>query len=173
VRLGHERLFNVCRVNNAKAEMTSIPYEKPRRTASGSLIITSLASGAVYFALIFAFGFALGLSRDTILRAGALETSRIVAVLIEVPFMLLASWLVCARIVKRFAVPTATLDRVLMGTAALVLLLVAEFCVSIFLLDRSFTGHVRSYAEASYAIGLAAQLCFAAIPLIQRAIIRV
>jgi hypothetical protein len=136
-------------------------------TASASPTNTNLAAGAVYFAMIFALGFALGFLRDIIFRVGAVEASRIIAVLIELPVMLLASWFACAFVIKRFDVSAATVDRAIMGSAAFVLLMAAELCLGVFLLGRSVAEHLRTYSEASYALGLAAQLCFGAFPLIQ------
>lgn len=126
-----------------------------------------LLAGAVYFVLIFALGFALGFIRDIILRAGEPEGGRIIAVLIELPVMLLASWFACAFVIKRFAVPAAARERALIGLVAFGLLMLAELCLSLFLLGRTVAGHFQTYAELSYALGLAAQLGFAAFPLAQ------
>lgn len=128
--------------------------------------INRFAAGAAYFALVFALGFLLGTLR-TLLVPDAPGRSRLVGVSIELPIMLVASWFASKYIVRRFAVPPTVGARALMGGIAFVLLLLAELAVGVFLFHRSAAEHFALYADASYALGLAAQIGFALMPLLQ------
>lgn len=123
-------------------------------------------AGAVYFAAVFALGFLLGTLRVAALAPVLGETR---AILLELPVMLAASWLVCGWSVRRFDVPRAVGARVAMGGVAFALLMAAELSLSILLMDRSAAEHLGRYAETGPALGLAAQLLFAAFPLMRRA----
>ena len=124
-------------------------------------------AGSAYFAWVFALGFALGTAR-TLLVQEAPGSGRLLGVLIELPIMLWASWLLCGFVVRRFAVAPAFAPRAAMGGVAFALLLLAEWLVGALLFGRTPGEHFRLYAEPSYALGLAAQLAFAAMPLLQR-----
>ena len=69
--------------------------------------------------------------------------------------------------VRHFAVPPLAAPRLVMGIVALSLVLLAELGVGVFLLGRSVSEHLLAYAQPSHALGLAAQLCFAAFPVIR------
>ena len=126
-----------------------------------------LKAGVAYFILVFALGFLFGLIRDIIFQVGEAEASRIVAVLVELPVMLAASWVACGLLVRRFSVPAVMGERVIMGAVAFALLMIGELSIGVLLLNRSVAAHFLAYAQPSYALGLAAQLCFAAFPQIQ------
>lgn len=128
--------------------------------------IRGLAAGAAYFALVFALGFLLGTLR-TLLTPDAPGGSRLLAVSIELPVMLVASWFASKHIVRRLAVPSTCGARALVGGFAFILLLLAELAVGVILLHRSTAEHFALYAEASYALGLVAQVGFALMPLLQ------
>lgn len=84
----------------------------------------AIKAGAVYFALVFAAGFALGTVRTLwiVPRVGTR-----IAELLEAPIMLVVMILAATGIVLRFAVPRLSSARLAMGSTALVLMLVAEF----------------------------------------------
>jgi hypothetical protein len=134
-------------------------------TNAKTLMSASLA-GIAYFALVFALGFVLGAAR-TLFVADAPGGGRLVGVLIELPIMLTASWLLCSFAIRRFRVPSTLAARALMGGLAFVLLLLAEFMVGALLFGRSAIEHFALYREPSYALGLAAQIGFAVMPSIQ------
>lgn len=129
----------------------------------------AVKAGAVYFALIFALGFLFGVLRDFVFQAGATEDVRIYAALFELPVMLAASWMVCGILVRRFHVPAVMTERAIMGITAFALLMIAEIGMSVFLLDRPLSAHFSLYGQFSYALGLAAQIFFAAFPLLNAA----
>jgi len=128
-------------------------------------VTAALAAGAAYFAIVFAVGFVLGAVRVLALvpRLGATG-----AVLVELPVMLAVSWLVCGWLLERFAVSRAWTHCLVMGGAAFLLLMLAELGMSIFVFDRSVAEHLGSYRSWDAALGLAAQIAFAAFPLVRR-----
>ena len=124
----------------------------------------ALRAGLFYFMIVFASGFVLGALR---VLAIAPRLGDIGAVAVELPLMLTLSWFVCAWIVRRQAVPAEAAPRLVMGLAALGLVLVAESAVSVLAFGRSFGEHLDAYRAAAAQLGLAAQAAFAAFPLLQ------
>ena len=125
----------------------------------------ALEAGAAYFAIVFAVGFVLGAVRVLVLLP---RLGEIGGVLVELPIMLAVSWFVCGWLVGRFSVRAAWGHRLAMGGMAFVLLMIAELGVSILAFDRLVTEHLGAYRSWAPALGLAAQLAFAAFPLLQR-----
>ena len=124
----------------------------PRQTAKAAL---------GYFAVTFAVAFGLGAVRQTLVapRLGALA-----AVAIEVPVLLAVSWVVARWAVRRFAVPDRAAARLVMGGLAFALLQATEFALA-----AAFGTPPSAYAAAILtppgALGLAAQVAFALLPL--------
>ena len=123
----------------------------------------ALAAGAAYFGLVFALGFLLGTVRELMVvpRLGP-----IAPVLIEVPLMLTASFGAARVVARRLAVPDAAGQRLAMGVVAFVLLIAAETLTGLLLMGRSPGEQLAAYGTARGAIGLAAQIAFALIPLV-------
>lgn len=122
----------------------------------------ALAAGAIYFAVVFAAGFVLGVLR-TLFVAPTLGPMG--AVGLELPVILAVSWFACARILQRR--PLQGGEAVVMGASAFALLMGAEAAVSMSLGGRSLAQHLTLYAEAPHLLGLAGQLAFACIPALQ------
>jgi hypothetical protein len=129
-------------------------------------IKTSMLAGMAYFALVFALGFVLGTARTFVLQA-APSHGRLLGVLIELPVMLSASWYVCRYLMRRFSVAPTMAARATMGGIAFLLLLMAEMLLGALLFGRTFGEQWALYREPSYALGLAAQMGFAVMPLMQ------
>lgn len=127
-------------------------------------MVSAINSGCVYFFFVFAAGFVLGALRMSLL---APLLGEMLSVLIELPIILLVSWLICRAVIKKFAVPVKLTARALMGTIALTLLLGAEVLLSVFLLSRSVSQHLELYQSAAGLTGLAGQIVFALFPSIQ------
>jgi hypothetical protein len=127
---------------------------------------TPILPGAVYFALVFALGFLLGTVR-TLFVHDAPGGGRLLGVLIELPVMIGASWFLCRYVIRRFAVASTFFARAVMGGLAFALLVLAELLVGALLFGRTPAEHFALYSDASYALGLAAQLGFALMPLVQ------
>ena len=123
-----------------------------------------LTSAAAYFAVVFAAAFALGVLRVTVIapRVGAL-----MAVLIELPIVLVVSWLVSRQVVYLFNVPKEWLPHFLMGALAFLFLMIAEPAIAIFGFGRSFTQYFAAFQSRAGIIGLLGQIAFGLIPLIQ------
>lgn len=137
--------------------------------AAGSPLLAVLAGAAVYFASVFAVGFAFGVVR-TLAAAPALGEH--LAVLIELPVMLAVSWLACRWITRRFSLPAALAPRLAMGALAFALLMTAELGLSVLALGRSLGDHLAAYQSAPAVWGLLAQLAFATFPVVQGALQR-
>lgn len=126
--------------------------------------MSAAKAGAAYFATIFAAGFILGTLRVFVLEPAFGAT---LAVLIELPVILAASWMVSARLIQFFRIEARLSPRLAMGLTAFGLLIGAEFVVGYFAFDRSLAEQLRHYATLHGAIGLGGQIVFALIPLTQ------
>jgi len=124
-------------------------------------ISSALTAGSIYFGIVFAAGFVLGVLRVLILAPRLGETA---AVLIELPLILLVSWIVCGWLIRLFAVAAAAGPRLAMGGAAFLLLMAAELSLSVFVFGRPVSGHWRHYLTLAGALGLTGQIAFAAFP---------
>jgi hypothetical protein len=125
---------------------------------------SAVAAGSAYFALVFAVGFALGTLRVLVL---APRLGEIGSIALELAVMLLVSWLACGWLLDRFAVPRAPRHRAAMGGVAFALLLAAELAISVLAFGRSPSEHLAAYRSWAAGLGLAAQMVFAAFPLLR------
>ena len=126
----------------------------------------AIRAGTVYFLVVFAIAFGLGVVRTGLIipRIGVLA-----AVFAEAAVLLPLSWWVCSGLVRRFAVPPARSARAVMGLLAFALLMIAELALAVLLFGRTPAQHWASYRGIAEQVGLAAQLLFAAMPmLVQR-----
>jgi hypothetical protein len=123
-----------------------------------------IQAGAAYCAVVFLCGFVLGAARVLIV---APHIGEIAAVLLEAPIILSVSWVVSAWCVDRFRVREGAAPRIIMGTAAFALMMVAEFGVSVAVFHHSLAEHLSGYRTVSGAIGFAAQFAFLWFPLLQ------
>ncbi|EXI92322.1 MAG: hypothetical protein AW12_00681 [Candidatus Accumulibacter sp. BA-94] len=130
-------------------------------------MLKALQAGCTYFAGVFAVGFLLGVLRTLVLVPRVGET---VAVLIELPVILGASWLICRRILRQASLSRAA--AVVMGASAFALLMITELSISMLLANWSLAAHLALYAESAHRLGLAGQLAFALFPLVQTSLRR-
>ena len=124
---------------------------------------TAVAAGGRYFLAVFAIGFALGTLRVLFVAPRLGEST---AVLLELPLMLAAAWLVCGHLLRRRPLPCLG-ERALMGATAFALLMLAEAALSLLLFDRSLAEHLALYAETPQLLGLAGQVLFGLFPLVR------
>jgi len=122
---------------------------------------SALRAGSVYFALVFAAGFVLGAIRNFVILP-RLEPH--LAVLIELPVILVICWFAAKWTVEKFSVPAIAADRLAMGVVAFVLLMLADTILATAGFGRTLAGHLRSFAAPEGAIGLAGQMLFALFP---------
>ena len=120
-----------------------------------------LAPALAYTLTVFALGFVLGTLRVLIVAPRFGPTP---AVLLELPIMLAASFLIARWAVRRWHVPAQTGPRALMGVLAFALLMLCELAVSLTLFGNSLSEHLAGYTQARAWPGLAAQAVFAAMP---------
>lgn len=120
-------------------------------------------AGLVYFGVVFAAGFVLGGLREMVLapRVGGLA-----AVALEIPVMLVLSYLVASGLVRYLAVPPGG-ARLAMGALALVLLLLAEGGLAL-TLGVPVPVYLAAFLSPRGALGLTAQLAFGLMPLMLR-----
>lgn len=118
----------------------------------------------MYFAGVFALGFALGGIR-LILLVPAL--GEFLAVLIEVPVILGLSWLLCARAIRKLQLAAQPWPRLQMGAVAFGFLMLAEFLLARFMFGESTAVYLAGFATAAGMLGLAGQIVFALFPLLQ------
>lgn len=122
-------------------------------------------AGAAYFAIVFAVGFALGTVRTLFLAPRLGEQ---LAVVIELPIMLGASWIACGWVLRRWHVAAGVGSRLTMGAIAFALLIIAEATLSLTAFDRSLIDYFRELTTPHGLIGLAGQIVFALMPLLHR-----
>jgi hypothetical protein len=130
------------------------------------MIVRTIAAAALYFGLIFALGFVLGALR-TLALAAAPDISRLQAVLVDAPVMLVASWFASAFVIRLCSMRATVAARAGIGGGAFLLLMLAELMIAVGLSGLTPAEHFRSYGEASHAVGLSAQVVFGLIPLMQ------
>lgn len=111
-----------------------------------------------YLAPVFALAFVLGVLRTLWIapRIGAL-----MAVALEVPLLLLWSWTVAGRVLRRWPLPMR--DRIAMGALAFALLMLAEAGLAL-ATGQTLGGFLGGMVTPAGALGLAGQLAFAALP---------
>lgn len=124
----------------------------------------ALAGGA-YALAAFALGFLLGVLRVTTV---APQFGELPAVLLEIPIMLGASWLLCRWLSVAFQVPSQRRVRLTMGIVALAVLLAAELTLGRLVFEESWAEIGRGYLRAPGLLGLAAQVVFASFPMLER-----
>ena len=123
----------------------------------------TLAAAATYFAIVFGLAFILGVVRTLIV---APRTGDLVAVLIETPIVILASWFAALWVSRRFSVPARATDRLAMGLVAFSLLMTIETTLGLVLFDRPLAQQLSAFATPAGAIGLLAQVAFGLVPLL-------
>lgn len=124
----------------------------------------ALKAGVYYFASIFAVGFLLGIVRALLM---APRIGELMAVIVELPVILACAWVIGRWLIARSRVPAEIGSRMVMGSAALVLLLAAEVVLSVLFFDNSLNAYVGSINTAHGLTGLAGQVAFGLIPVLQ------
>jgi hypothetical protein len=127
-------------------------------------MLSAVKASVGYFALVFTLGFVLGTLR-VLLVAPALGV--LAATLIELPFMMLASWRICAWTMRKFNVSGKLNLRLAMGALALALLLAAEAALGVWVFRQTVQQQLAGYREPGPMLGLLAQIAFASFPLMQ------
>lgn len=114
-----------------------------------------------YFAVTFAVAFAFGAVRQTMV---APRLGDLAAVAIEVPPLLAVSWFAARWAVRRFSVGDRTASRLAMGGLAFALLQATEFALAA-AFGTPPSAYAALFVTPAGALGLAAQVAFALLPL--------
>lgn len=125
----------------------------------------ALRAALIYALAVFAVGFALGVARIILLVPRFGETA---SVLIELPFMLAASWSACGAVLKRTALPPSLSARGMMGALAFAMLIGLEAIVGLVLMRLSAGEFFARFSTPPGALGLLGQIAFAAFPMMRR-----
>lgn len=125
----------------------------------------AIKAGIAYWAFVFGLGFVLGTIRTLWLTP--LLDSPTLSVLIELPFMLVASWFAASSLVGKFAL-SEQWERLLMGVLAFALLLLSEAYLGVILLGDSLTSWFQSLFVMPGLAGLTGQIVFALFPALVR-----
>lgn len=125
----------------------------------------AIRAGIAAFAIVFAIGSVLGTGRVLLL---APQLGALAATVIELPMMLVASWLTVGWAVRRWRVPWRAGARLAMGATAFALLIAAETALGVFGFGRSLAEQLAAMTSPDGALGLAAQIAFALFPLVRR-----
>ena len=128
-------------------------------------MLGAVTAGTLYFAVVFAAAFGLGIVRSLLIAPAIGEVP---AVLVEVPIILTVAWFACGWALRRSNPSLGRSCGAVMGITAFVLLLLAEVCVSLMLMGRTLAEHLETYRAPSALIGLAAQVLYASFPLMRR-----
>ncbi len=121
----------------------------------------AVLQGFLYFAIVFAIGFALGVLRVLFVVPQLGET---LAVLVEAPVMLGTSFVTCFLLLRRH--PLRVNGRVTMAATALIALAVVETGMSLTLFGRSWAEFFAQYETLGGLIGLSTQVGFGILPLL-------
>ena len=124
-----------------------------------------LKAGVLYFGIVFAVGFALGVIRVLwmVPQFGARA-----AELMEAPFMLAASFLAARWTVRRLAPPNTAWSRLQVGVIALAILLTVEFTLVLWVRGLSFREYLDSRDPVAGTVYVALLAVFAVMPALLR-----
>lgn len=122
-----------------------------------------VAAAIAYLAPVFGLAFVLGVVRSLWL---APRLGEVGAVLVEVPLILGFAWVVGARVLRRRPLPGRA-ARAAMGLLALLMLLGLELALGRLAFGRPLSAILAAMATPAGLIGLAGQIGFGLIPLIQ------
>ena len=125
---------------------------------------TAARAGAVYFLAVFIVAFMVGAFRVIVV---APRLGEVMAVSLEAPVILIVSWVASRWATAKFAVSADRSARLLMGAVAFSLLLLAELALAVFAFGRPIETYLASFTTPQGLIGLASQILFALIPMLQ------
>jgi hypothetical protein len=122
----------------------------------------AIIAGATYFLIVFSCAFVLGTIRYLAVSPSLGEFT---AVLIELPIIIMISWVACGSLIRRFRVPNRFPHRLVMSGLAFSLLMASEGALSTLAFGRSLSDFFAGMATLPGAFGLAGQIAFAVFPM--------
>jgi hypothetical protein len=124
-------------------------------------IPNAIRAGFVYFVLVFAAGFIIGVIRISLVVPAIGEFR---AVALELPFILSWSWIVCRWLLRCLLIDRMP-SRLIMGTSAFACLMAAEFATFTLLTGQAPADWVARFEQPAQILGLVGQIAFALFPL--------
>ena len=121
----------------------------------------ALLLGLLYFGVVFTFAFGMGVAR-TLIVAPLLGPA--VAVLLEVPVVVLASWLAAQRLLRHRSLTLG--EGVVMGATAFVLTMASEAALAGVLRGQAVSEWATSLITPLGLVGLMGQMMFGAMPVL-------
>lgn len=151
--------------------MTAIKLRGPARVLGAAMNtprnpdpLSAFPAGVAFGALLFAIGFATGALRTIFLTPGLGRAS---AVLVELPFVMVAGWVLCAWLMVSMEVAARLADRAVVAIAAFAVGMALEVLLGRLMEPRT-TGEVVVFIlSPGNRIGLVAQVLVCAFPLLQ------
>jgi hypothetical protein len=121
----------------------------------------TVIAGVLYFVIVFAAGFLLGIARTlwVVPRVGTRT-----AELMEAPLMLVLTFLAARWVVRRFRVPFTNKNRLSMGAIALALMLLAEFSLVLAVRGMTIQQYFATRDPLATAVYYLLLLIFALMP---------
>lgn len=117
--------------------------------------------GLLYFVVVFSLAFAMGVARTLII---APQLGATAAVLLEVPIIVAASWVIARRLVRHRSLSLP--QRAAMGIVAFTLTMVSEAVLSALMRGQSVADWAAVLVTPLGLIGLAGQVAFAVMPIL-------
>lgn len=121
-------------------------------------------AGLLYTTLVFVIGFILGTLRVLVVTP---RIGSVAAVLLEIPLLLTASWIIAGALIKRYAITARWRSRVTMGLIAFAALMALEISLAAFGFGRSVPDQLAAMTRPDGAIGLFGQFLFACVPMLR------
>lgn len=125
--------------------------------------MSTVKAGSLYFALVFAAGWVLGLIREFLVVPLA---GQITGLLLEAPIMLLVMITATRWIIQRFCVPSKLLPRLIIGLIGLGFLLISEVVGLWWVRRLSVEEYLAHLGSISGAVTLLLYALYAVMPLI-------
>lgn len=124
-------------------------------------MISACVMGLRYYAIVFAFAFAMGVARTLVIapRLGATA-----AVLLEVPVVVVLSWAVWRRLIRHRSLTTP--QRAVVRASAFILTMASEVVLAELLRGQGAVDWLADVMTPLGRIGLAGQIAFAVIPML-------
>ena len=117
-------------------------------------------AGLLYFMAVFTLAFALGIARVLVIAPRLGPTT---AVLLEIPILVGASWIVARRLLRNRSLTTP--QRAVMGATAFTLTMASEAALAVIMRGQSVTGWATAIATLLGLAGLVGQIVFAGMPI--------
>jgi multisubunit Na+/H+ antiporter MnhE subunit len=127
---------------------------------------SAFKAGLVYTGVVFAFAFVTGILR-TILLAQDFGLTPVMAVLIELPLILIVAWIACRAVLRHMQVAARMDRRAIMGVVALATTLALEFALATMMNSSTLLQFMAGYGKPEVMLGLMGQIAFAAFPLLR------